>query len=418
MQEARPDLPASSSPTTATAATRRRVPRTVWMLGFVSLLTDISSESVAAVLPLYLTLVLGLSPAAYGVIDGLNQGVSALVRMAGGWAADRSSHPKWVAVVGYGSSCLARVALLFASGFGAIAAVVTADRLGKGIRTAPRDAMIAQASPPDELGRAFGVHRALDTTGAAIGPVLAFVLLWLVPDGYLTVMVVSLAFAVIGVLVLGLFVEEHPAGDRQSDPQQRPAFRWSDAANPRQLRLLGVAGALGVLTVSDAFLYLALLETGGLAVHWFPMLYVGTNIAFLVLAVPLGRLADRYGRAAVLLLGHAALLAVYVTVATSTGGLLPLVASLVLLGTFYAATDGVLPALASRLVPASVRATGIAAAQTVVALSRMVAAIGFGLMWVALGVSPALLTVAAVLCVALGPAYLLLRRLDANGPVS
>jgi MFS family permease len=352
------------------------------------------------------------------VIDGLNQGVSALVRIAGGWAADRSSHPKWVAMVGYGSSCVARVGLLLASGFGAIAAVVTADRLGKGIRTAPRDTMIAQASPPGELGRAFGVHRALDTTGAVIGPVLAFVLLWLVPDGYLTVMVISLAFAVIGVLVLGLFVEEPRARTRPRDPEPRPAFRWADVASGGQLRLLVVAGVLGVLTVSDGFLYLALLDSGGLAVHWFPMLYVGTNVVFLALAVPLGRLADRYGRAAVLVLGHAALLAAYFVVATSAGGPVPLAAALVLLGTFYAATDGVLAALASRLVPASVRATGIASAQTVVALSRMVAAIGFGLMWVALGSSPALLVVAAVLGVVLGPSYLVLRRLDAKGPVS
>ena len=170
---------------------RVKVAPTVISLGFVSLLTDISSESVSAILPLYLTSVVGLSMVAYGFLDGLYQGVSALVRIAGGWAADRGDHPKWVAFVGYGISAFARVGLLFAGGFAAITAVITADRIGKGIRTAPRDAMIASCTPNSHLGRAFGVHRTLDTVGAAIGPLLAFAILWAIPDGYTTVMVVS-----------------------------------------------------------------------------------------------------------------------------------------------------------------------------------------------------------------------------------
>jgi MFS family permease len=407
VQIRRPSLPAGST-------ARRRVPRTVWLLGAVSLLTDISSESVTAVLPLYLTVALGLSPAAYGVIDGLNQGVSALVRVAGGWSADRSGHPKWVALVGYGSSCVARVGLVFAAGLGAVTAVVVADRLGKGIRTAPRDAIIARVSPPEDLGRSFGVHRALDTTGAAIGPVIAFLVLWLIPDGYLTVMVISVGFAALGVLVLGLFVQE-PPDDRTVRPRQPRSFRWRDAASPRQLRMLLVAGLLGLLTVGDGFLYLALLDGGDLAVHWFPLLYVGTNVAFLALAVPLGRLSDRRGRAPVLLLGYVALVMAYLTVARSPGGIGSLVAALVLLGTFYAATDGVLTALAARLAPASARATGIALAQTVVALTRMVSAMGFGLLWLAWGAPLALSVVAVALAAVLPPAFLVLRRLDRAG---
>jgi MFS family permease len=304
--------------------------------------------------------------------------------------------------------------LLFASGFGAIAAVVTADRLGKGVRTAPRDAMIAQAAAPEDLGRAFGVHRALDTAGAAIGPVIALVVLWLIPDGYLTVMVLSLGFAALGVLVLGLFVQE-PSAPRRRAPQRHASFRWRDVATPGLVRLVVVAGALGLLTIGDGFIYLVLLERGDFAVHWFPMLYVGTNVVFLALAVPLGRLADRYGRAAMFLLGHAALLGAYFTVATSSGGFGPLAASLVLLGAFYAATDGVLAALASRLVPAAVRATGIATAQTVVAATRMAAAIGFGVLWYSFGAPRAMLGTAALLAVVLVPAYFVVRRLDPAG---
>ncbi len=171
---------------TGTPRKRRRVPAVVVTLGLVSMLTDVSSESVAAILPLYLTAGLGLSVVAYGFVDGLYQGVSAVVRIGGGWAADRGGRPKWVALCGYGLSCVARVAMLFATGLGAISTTVSVDRVGKGLRTAPRDAMISAAAPPDRVGEAFGVHRALDTVGAVIGPVLAFVILWAIPDGYHT----------------------------------------------------------------------------------------------------------------------------------------------------------------------------------------------------------------------------------------
>ncbi|MGH3704553.1 MAG: MFS transporter, partial [Agromyces sp.] len=163
--------------------------------------TDISSEATAAILPLYITGVIGLSTVAYGFIDGLYQGVSAVVRIAAGYAADRGDQPKWVAMFGYGISAIARVGLLFATGFAALTAVVVVDRLGKGARTAPRDALITASSEPSNLGRSFGVHRMLDTVGAAVGPLLAFVILLFIPDGYTTVFVVSLAFAVLGVII-------------------------------------------------------------------------------------------------------------------------------------------------------------------------------------------------------------------------
>ena len=133
---------------TSSGRDRRRVAPVVITLGMVSLVTDISSESVSAILPLYLTGVLGLSTIAYGFIDALYQGVSALVRIGGGWAADRSGHPKWVAFEGYGISAVARFLLLFSTGLAAITAVISADRIGKGLRTAPRDAMISAASMP------------------------------------------------------------------------------------------------------------------------------------------------------------------------------------------------------------------------------------------------------------------------------
>ena len=387
--------------------------RAVVVLGVVSLLTDVSSESVSAILPLYLTLVVGLTPVAYGLVDGLYQGVSALVRLGGGWLADATDRPKWVAFVGYGLSAVARVFLLFASGAAGIAGVVTADRIGKGIRTAPRDAMISTSTPSEHLGRAFGVHRMLDTIGAALGPLIAFGLLLLVPDGYSVVLLVSLAFAVAGVALLGLLgpdVRIRPA--RSETGPTPPPFRWRDLSDRRLRPLLWVAGLLGLLTVGDGFIYLALLDHSDVNVSWFPLFYVGTNLAYLALAVPVGRLADRIGRARILVVGHLALVGAYLSSVLPTSTVAATVGTLLLLGTFYAATDGVIAALAGRLVPVQARTSGIAAAQTVVAVARMLASAAFGLLWVVLGPSVAMGTVAALLAVAVLVASTRITLLD------
>lgn len=397
------------------ATAKPPVGRVVIVLGVVSLLTDVSSESVSAILPLYLTLVVGLAPVTYGLIDGLYQGVSALVRLGGGWLADATDRPKWVAFLGYGLSAVARTFLLFASGAAGIAAVVTADRIGKGIRTAPRDAMISTSTPSEHLGRAFGVHRMLDTIGAALGPLIAFGILVLVPDGYSVVLVVSLAFALAGVALLGLLgpdVRNRREAAKQAAPTP-PPFRWRDLTDRRLRPLLVIAGVLGLLTVGDGFIYLALLDHGGVNVTWFPLFYVGTNLAYLLLAVPVGRLADRVGRARILVVGHLALVGAYLCAVLPTSTAAATIGTLALLGTFYAATDGVIAALAGRLVPVQARTSGIAAAQTVVALARMLASAGFGLLWLLLGPATAMTTVAGLLAVAILAAASRVRRLDA-----
>ncbi|GIJ27060.1 MFS transporter [Micromonospora qiuiae] len=394
----------------------RRVSGTVVLLGTVSLLTDVSSEMVASVLPLYLTAMVGLAPIAYGVLDGLYQGVSAMVRIAGGYLGDRGQHPKWVAVAGYGASALSRLAMLPAASFAAITAVITADRLGKGLRTAPRDALIAAASPTDVLGRAFGVHRALDTVGAALGPLVAFALLLLVPGSYDAVFVVSFAFAVAGLAVLVLYVPDLPTAARADRPGPRQVF--TEVTGSRLRRPLLAAALLGVLTVGDGFLYLALHSRDDVAARYFPLLYVGTNIAYLALAIPLGRLADRVGRGRVLVAGHLALLGGYLLAALPGGNVGLTLAVLLLLGTFYAATDGVLAALVSRLVAAGARGSGIAAAQTTVALARFAASVLFGLVWGLQGPQRAMLLFAALLAVAMPLAAWLLRDVDRSAPAS
>lgn len=420
----------------------RLSPVIIW-LGVVSMLTDVSSESVSAILPLYITGFLGLSMIAFGFLDGINQGASAIVRMAAGYASDRIGRPKGVAVAGYGLSMVARIGLLFAAGFWALTAVVTADRIGKGIRTAPRDALIAVSAQPEYLARHFGVHRMLDNVGAAGGPLLAFLILMLIPNGYSTVFVVSAAFAAIGVAVLTLLVpnlrtrrasragrgrgepdSEGPGSIDQDgvvpDSKTRPAwgFRWRSLREPGLGRLLVAAGILGLLTVGDGFIYLVLQDRDSFAVQWFPLLYVGTNVVFLILAIPLGRLADRWGKARVFIFGHVALLACYLLAAAPVGGLGPTVACLVLLGAFYAATDGVLSALASQLTPPDKLATGLGAAQTVVALSRMAASVGFGVLWFALGPAVAMVVVGSCLAAGVVASWYILRGVMLQRPAA
>jgi MFS family permease len=411
----------------------RTVSSTVVAFGIVSMLTDISSESVTAILPLYITGFLGMSTIAFGFLDGLYQGISAVVRIAGGYTSDRLGRPKWVAFFGYGIAAIARVGLLFATGIVSLTAVITADRIGKGIRTAPRDAVITASSHPDDLGASFGVHRTLDNIGAAIGPLLAFFILLLIPDGYGIVFVASLGFAVIGVTVLGLFVpnvrtrpESEPDSESDADadrmPQRRaradrPRFSWSIVLSRPMRRVLATAGILGLLTIGDGFIYLILQARSDFAAQWFPLMYVGTNVAFLALAIPLGRLSDRVGRARVFVYGHTGLLGAYLVAALPIADVAATLLCLLLLGAFYAATDGVLAALAAQLTTPETHGTGIAAAQTVVALSRFISAAGFGILWFVLGRETSILIVAGLLLIAIPVVAVLLRPLLAASPV-
>ncbi|MFJ5028106.1 MFS transporter [Streptomyces sp. NPDC088560] len=375
------------------SAGRRRsvVAPAVLALGAVSLVTDVSSEMVTAVLPLYLVTGLGLSPLGFGLLDGVYNGFSALVRLVGGHLADRGGgRHKWVAGFGYGLSALCKPLLLVAHSLTPIGLVLAADRTGKGLRTAPRDALISLSSTPQARGRAFGVHRAMDTAGALLGPLVAFLILRATVDGYDAVFTVSFCVAVLGVLVLVLFV---PGGRGDGGagagavPGERPtlsaALRLLGRSDLRRITVCALL--LGLATVSDSFVYLLLQRRLGVPDRWFALLPLGTAGAFLLLAVPLGRLADRVGRWAVFLGGHGALLVAYALLLTSWHGAgLPYVV-LALHGTFYAATDGVLMAAASEGVPEALRSSGLALVQTGQAMARFACSLLFGAAWTVWG---------------------------------
>jgi MFS family permease len=368
-----------------------RVPRTVVLLGLTSLLTDISSEMVVTVLPLYLVYVGGFSPLAFGIVDGIYNGATALVGLASGFIGDRWRRHKEVAATGYGLSALCKL-LLAAAGttLSAIGAIVLLDRAGKGIRTAPRDAMISMSTPKEELGAAFGVHRAMDTTGAMLGPLVAFGLLAIAPLAFTSLFVVSFVVAVVGLAVLVLFVRPRQAADAAAaePPSLRRAFGL--VRLPRYRALLLAGGALSLATASDAFVFLSLQEKLDLNASVFPLLFVGSALTFMLLAAPMGRLADRVGRGRVLLGGYGLLLTVYALLLTPLGGWPLLVATLGLLGTYYAATDGVLMAMGSAVVPESVRGSGLALLRTTTSAARLLASVLFGALWTLWGIEAAM----------------------------
>lgn len=409
------------------------VSRTVWALGMTSLFTDISSEMVASILPVYLVLHLGISPLAFGVVDGLYQGAAALVRVAGGIMADRWRRHKEVAALGYGLSAACRLLILVAgSAWGMIAAIITLDRIGKGIRTAPRDALISQRSPSEALATAFGVHRALDAVGAMLGPVMAFVLLATMPGGFDVLFIASLGIAIIGVGAILLFVparvpeaEQHtpsPAELKAADHVRCPACRSTGTHCPKSVslgtivhllgegrfRALVLAGAvLSLVTVSDSFIYLTLQRRLNIGLSAFPLFYVGTSLVTSLFAIPCGRIADRFGRVRMMLAGYVVLAVVYGVLLLPPTATLVLVAATVLgLGLFYAATDGVLTALAAAELPLSHAGSGLAILATATNLARLAASVVFGFLWsrASMGSATACYLVAltvALICVAL-----------------
>ncbi|MEU8839146.1 MFS transporter [Streptomyces roseus] len=413
------------------------VASTVLALGAVSLITDVSSEMVTAVLPLYLVAGLGLSPLGFGALDGVYNGVGALVQLTGGHLADRVRNHKLIAGIGYGLSALCKPLLLLVHSLGPVGVVLALERTGKGLRTAPRDALISLSTPPESQGRAFGVHRAMDTTGALLGPLAAFFILNAAVGGYDAVFGVSACVAVLGVVVLMLFVPSGPApgpepvaaakrggakpvGAVGADPDgtdpggaDSPRVSVREAAAllrlPRLRALALCAALLGLTTVSDAFLYLLLQDRAGIHEQWFPLLPLGTAAVFLLLAVPAGALADRIGRRSVFLAGHTLLLAGYgLLLWAPHWPALPYLV-LVLHGLFYAATDGVLPAAVGASVPAKLRATGLAVVGTSQALARFGCSLAFGAAWTMWGAGPALATAAAGLCCCAAVAGFVLR---------
>jgi len=348
------------------------------------MLTDISGEMVNSVLPVYLVLHLHLGPLQYGAIDGVYNGVAvALLGLAGGLIADRRRRHKEVAAAGYGISAACKLLLLAAGGaWGWITAVVAADRLGKGVRTAPRDALISLSSERQSMAASFAVHRTLDAGGSLLGPIVAFSLLAWLPGAYDAIWVTSFVFGILGLAVLYLFVESPKRAD-VSNVELAPPRMVIGLLQTRRLRgLVGAGMLLSAVTISDGFLYLLITDRSDVGAGFFPLFYVITASTYMLFSIPVGRLADRWGRKLVFLFGYLIVLmnsAILLSFDTLGTGVWLL--CLVLLGLHYAATEGVLMAMVSRSTPSEMRTTAIAMAITFIGLAKMASSLAFGFLW-------------------------------------
>jgi MFS family permease len=384
-------------------------------LGFTSLFTDISSEMVNSVLPAWLVLHLHMSPLQYGVIDGIYNGLSvALLSLLAGYLADRSSRQKEVALFGYALSGLCKLLLLgVAATWGGIALVMGIDRAGKGIRAAPRDALISLNTHSSAFALAFSVHRAMDACGSLLGPVVAFALLALLPGAYDAIWVTSFFFAVIGVAVLWVFVPK-AAPPVAVASAARPALPgWSPWKSRRFMALAGCGALLAASTVSDGFIYLLLQQKSATPAGFFPLFYVITAAAYMLLSIPAGRLADRTSRSRVFLGGYAVLALVYLLLLFADRvSTLELVGCLLLFGLYYAATEGILMALVSVVIPPARRTVGIAIVGTAIGIAKLLSSLAFGALWQGIGVRGAVIIFVIVLGVALVISLALMRATD------
>jgi MFS family permease len=381
----------------------------VWGLGITSLLTDISSEMISSILPAYLVLHLHMSPLQYGVIDGVLNGfgVAALSVMIG-LLADRNRWHKGLAVLGYAMSAVCKLGLVWAgTTWTSILAVVGLDRAGKGIRTAPRDALISLSTAAPSLAVAFAVHRAMDACGTLLGPIIAFVMLAVLPGAFDAIFLTSFIVGLLGVCAILLLVP------RPELPKPSPSTTAGGKLPLLSRRFVSLAGCgflLAVGTVSDGFIYLALTERSQVPNAFFPLLYVLTAAVYMLSSIPAGRLADVYGRSQVLLGGYACLATLYLVLAAiEPQGFTGVLVSVTLLGLCYAATEGVLIAMTSAVVSAESRTSGIAVVATAVAVGKLVSSLLFGVIWQASDTRTALLVFVGMLVVAAVTTFVWLR---------
>jgi MFS family permease len=375
------------------------VPRNVVRLGITSLVTDVSSEMVDTILPLYARYALELSPFAVGALDGLYHAATTLARLVTAVAADRMGRLKEAAFVGYALSLASRLLLVIAGGAGAaLFGAIAIDRAGKGLRGAPRDAMIALEAPLEIRAASFAVHRALDAIGSVLGPLLGFLTLTLVPFGFDVVFLASAGIALVGLLYFGLFVSAPRASTKVRDDLH-------DARGPSRVAggfagLVALGAVASAAEVSPGLLFVVVRERAAIGVTSVPLLQVATALACALFVVPLGRLADRIGARWVFLCGQIVLVAGYGAILAPLPGWASAIGATVLVGAHYAATEGVLVALASAALPRERLATGLSVLSIGALLARIGGSLGFGALWERHGTTAAIAAAAALAAVA------------------
>jgi MFS family permease len=364
----------------------RDLPRNIWAVSLTSFFMDISSEMVINILPLFLVNVLGVKTNIVGLIEGVAEATSSLVKLFSGWLSDRLHSRKWLAVVGYGLSAISKPFFLVANTWETVAVVRWLDRVGKGIRTAPRDALVADSIAEKDRGLAFGFHRAADTAGALVGILIAAGLIWfaqansqyLSENTFHIVVWVSLLPAFLAVLTLAFGAKEVPIAGKRDLPK----FMFRSLGRPFKVFMV-IAGIFTLGNSSDAFLILRA-QTSGMSVVLILVMMAVFNLIYSLISTPAGRLSDRIGRRRMIIAGWLVYAIIYFGFALAQGSW-QIFALYITYGFYYGLTYGTINALLADLVPAELRGTAYGTYNAMVGIIAFPASLIAGILWQGMG---------------------------------
>lgn len=376
-------------------AGRARLPGPVWLLGWVSFFTDTATEMIYPLLPLFLTRTLGATAMSLGIIEGLAEAANSALKVISGRVSDLTGRPKRLVLAGYGISSAVRPFIGLAASWGEVLGIRFADRLGKGIRGAPRDAMLATFAPEGQRGRVFGFHRAMDHAGAVLGPLLAAAFLYFYPEQYRTLFALTIIPGLIVVAMI-LAVPEVPAPvvTQAAAPEPAALAPPNTAVGSELKRALLVIFIFGLGNASDAFLLLRLSELG-IPSFWIPLLWSGLHLVKVGSSVVGGDLSDRFGRPALIAAGwlfYALVYAAFALVETTA----VLVAVFLGYGIYFGLTEGAEKAWVADLAPASHRGTAFGYYNAALGISALLASVIFGVIWTRVSVPAAFFTGAVI----------------------
>ncbi|TBR76343.1 MAG: MFS transporter [Burkholderiaceae bacterium] len=363
---------------TAPSAGAGQIPAGVWTLGFVSLLMDVSSEMIHSLLPMFMVTTLGISVAAVGLLEGLAESTALVVKVFSGALSDYLGRRKGLAVLGYALGALSKPLFALSSGLGLVATGRLLDRFGKGIRGAPRDALIADITPQHLLGAAFGLRQSLDSVGAFVGPLIGVALMLLWADHFRAVFWVAAVpgWLAVALLVVGLREPRHERPQRRSNPISRATIRRLPRA---YWWVVGLGAVFTLSRFSEAFLVLRA-QQDGIPIAFVPLLLVAMNVIYAACAYPFGRLSDRVPHAALLGMGIVVLLAADLVLARNTGWA-ALFVGVALWGVHMGMTQGLLAAMVADASPAELRGTAFGVFNLASGVAMLVASTVAGVLW-------------------------------------
>ncbi len=381
----------------------------VFFLGIVSFLTDVSSEMIFTLIPLFLSNVLGAATTIIGLIGGLSDSADAIFRIFSGWLSDRIGKRKLLAVAGYSISTIAKPFMYLASTWGMVLGVRFSDRIGKGIRTSPRDALIADSVSPEERGKGFGLHRAMDTAGAVLGLSIAAIVIYLVQGGglalslktYQWLVLIGIVPAVLAVVILVRFVKERERKP-PSPGTPRPGFNLIKLAAGFDTRFKVFLAIMAVFTLGNSSDFFAILRAQNLgsSVFHIALMLVLFNATYAAISLPAGKLSDRLGRRRVIAMGWGVYALVYLGFALATN-LWQVWLLFAAYGIYYGIVEGVARAFVADLVPAEKRGTAYGLYHGVVGLTLLPASLIAGWMWQAYSPSTPFFFGASLACAAM-----------------